>query len=281
MIDFKAIVSQTDRYNFHSHTQYCDGRAAMADFAVAAAAARFLHWGFTPHSPIPVSSPCNMPDAQVASYLAEVERLKLLYPDGPRFYASMEIDFLGREWGPAVSYFQDLPLDYRIGSVHFVKAPSGDYVDIDGSYDTFTRKLHTYFRDDLRYVVNLFYEATLEMVSLGGFDIIGHYDKIGNNADYVRKGIEQEGWYRDLVEQATEALISSGVAVEINTKAYDKCGRFFPETSHWGRLVDAGVTLLVNSDTHYPELHSAGRREAFELLDKIKSATQHDCRSAQ
>lgn len=271
MIDFKAIISQTGRYNFHSHTQYCDGRAAMADFAAAAAAAGFRHWGFTPHSPLTVPSPCNMSTDDVPAYLEEVSRLRSLYPDGPRFYASMEIDFLGREWGPQVSYFQDLPLDYRIGSVHFVKAPSGDYVDIDGSYETFARKLHTYFRDDLRYVVNLFYEATLEMIDLGGFDIIGHYDKIGNNADFVRKGIEQEGWYRDLAEEATEALIKSGVAVEINTKAYDKCSRFFPENSHWPRLVDAGVTLLVNSDTHYPELHSAGRSEAFELLGKIKA----------
>lgn len=271
MIDFKAIISQTDRYNFHSHTQYCDGRAAMADFAAAAAAAGFRHWGFTPHSPLIVPSPCNMSTDDVPAYLEEVSRLRCLYPDGPRFYASMEIDFLSREWGPAVSYFQDLPLDYRIGSVHFVKAPSGDYVDIDGSYETFARKLHTYFRDDLRYVVNLFYEATLEMIDLGGFDIIGHYDKIGNNADFVRKGIEQEGWYRDLAEEATEALIKSDVAVEINTKAYDKCSRFFPEISDWPRLVDAGVTLLVNSDTHYPELHSAGRSEAFELLGKIKA----------
>lgn len=271
MIDFKAIISQTDKYNFHSHTQFCDGRAAMADFAEAAAAAGFQHWGFSPHSPLAVPSPCNMDAAKVPEYLAEVSRIQQLYPDGPRFYASMEIDYLSPDWGPATPYFQELPLDYRIGSVHFVKAPSGEYVDIDGSYETFARKLHDYFRNDLRLVVNLFYEATQEMISRGGFDIIGHYDKIGNNADFIRKGIEQEGWYRDLAEAATEAVISSGIAAEINTKAYDKCGRFFPAVSHWKRLKEAGVPLLVNSDTHYPELHSAGRREAFGILDKISA----------
>ena len=32
----------------------------------------------------------------------------------------MEIDYLNDDWGPANDYFQSLPLDYRIGSVHFI-----------------------------------------------------------------------------------------------------------------------------------------------------------------
>lgn len=31
MIDFKEIAAKSSLYNFHSHTQYCDGRAPMED----------------------------------------------------------------------------------------------------------------------------------------------------------------------------------------------------------------------------------------------------------
>ena len=36
MIDFKEIAAKSSLYNFHSHTQYCDGRAPMEDFAAKA-----------------------------------------------------------------------------------------------------------------------------------------------------------------------------------------------------------------------------------------------------
>lgn len=53
----------------------------------------------------------------------------------------MEIDYLNDDWGPANDYFQSLPLDYRIGSVHFIPTRGGDFVDIDGSPDRFVVNL--------------------------------------------------------------------------------------------------------------------------------------------
>ena len=61
------------------------------------------------------------------------------------------------------------------------------------------------------------------------------------------------------------------MAVELNTKAYDRHGRFFPEAGLVSRLVDAGLTILVNSDAHYPELVTAGREEGFAVLHKAES----------
>jgi histidinol-phosphatase (PHP family) len=119
--------------------------------------------------------------------------------------------------------------------------------------------------------VNKFYDQSLEMVTRGGFDIIGHYDKIGNNASHFQHGIEQEDWYLDRVNQLTEAIIQSGVAVEINTKARANHGRFFPSEIHWRKLLDAGVTILVNSDAHYHDLINASRDEAFKIIEQIKT----------
>lgn len=59
-MDFVSIIGSDMLYNFHSHTQFCDGRATMAEFAAEAVAQGFTHYGFSPHSPVPIQSPCNM-----------------------------------------------------------------------------------------------------------------------------------------------------------------------------------------------------------------------------
>ncbi|MEZ3599474.1 MAG: histidinol-phosphatase [Paramuribaculum sp.] len=270
MFDFKSIALGDSRYNFHSHTQFCDGRATMAEFAEAVSKAGFRHWGFSPHSPVPIDSPCNMAEYDVPIYLAEVCRLNSLYESSDiEFYASMEIDYLGEHWGPANDYFQQLPLDYRIGSVHFVPAPdTGEPVDIDGRYESFLRKMHDYFHDDIHYVVNTFFDQSLAMVRAGGFDLIGHFDKIGHNASHFCPGIEDEPFYRRRLLELTDAIIASGVTVEINTKALAEHGRLFPSPSVWPILLKAGVPVVVNSDAHYPHLVNASRPEALAMLEK-------------
>ena len=141
-------------YNLHSHTQYCDGKATMEEFAQAACNAGFTHYGYSPHSPICLTSDCNMSETDVPAFLNEVERIKR-GPHGEKvkFHASMEIDYLGNHWGPAIPYFQDMPLDYRIGSVHFIPNQKGTYIDIDGAASDFIKKMHDYFSDNIRYVV--------------------------------------------------------------------------------------------------------------------------------
>ncbi|MDE5687294.1 MAG: histidinol-phosphatase [Paramuribaculum sp.] len=277
MIDFRNIVKDTDRYNFHSHTQFCDGRANMEQFAAAAAEAGFMHYGFSPHSPIPFESPCNMSFDAVAIYLDEFARLKQKYAEQTALYAGMEIDYLGKEWGPANDYFANVPLDFSIGSVHFI--PSGEgMVDVDGKFENFRMKMAKFFANDIRHVVETFYSQTHDMIDAGGFDIIGHYDKIGHNAAHFSPGIEETAWYKALVDDATDHIIAAGLTVEINTKARADHSRFFPAPRHWRRLAQSGATILVNSDAHYPELIDASRAEALQMLESC--ATKCDCHTA-
>lgn len=266
---FRHILDEigcSQAYNLHSHTQWCDGRAPIAVMAEAAVAAGMTHYGFSPHSPIPIPSPCNMSPESVDGYLAETARLKSVYDGRCRLYTSMEIDYLGDRWGPSSDYFMELPLDYRIGSVHFIPNQLGEYYDIDGAPERFARYLDECFDGDLRYVVETFFSQSLAMVEAGGFDIIGHLDKIGYNASTVSEGIDREPWYVSLVDKLIDATAAAGIAVEINTKARDTRGRFFPDTIYWPRIKALGIPVVVNSDAHFPELVNAGRDEAFSLL---------------
>ena len=274
---FIRELNDSTLYTFHSHTEFCDGRAQMEAFARRAAADGFTHYGFTPHSPIPIESPCNMRRADVPRYLDEVERIRRDHGDRCRFYAGMEIDYLEGVWGPADPYFATLPLDYAIGSVHFIRAQGGKWVDIDGRFEAFRRKMEEHFHNDIRYVVETFYATSHRMLDEGHFDILGHYDKIGLNASLYRPGIEDEAWYRALADGLTNHVIALAgheaptserpLTVEINTKAYaEHSGRLFPARRHVAALREAGVPIIVNSDAHVPALINASREVGLSLL---------------
>ncbi len=270
MVNFRHIVAQGNQYNFHTHTQFCDGRAPMEEFVKAAIALGYTYLGFTPHSPIPFHSPCNMGQEQAPAYFDEIARLRMLYGDRLAIYAGMEVDYLNG-WGPSHDYFATLPLDYRIGSVHFI--PSIDdpstYVDVDGKPEPFIENMYKYFGGDIEYVVKSFFNQYLKMVDEGCFDVVGHFDKIGRNASHFRPGIEDEPWYRQQVDLLTEAIIAKRCVVEINTKAWEREQRFFPHRRLWLRLKEAGLTLLINSDAHRPELLSSGRDAALAGIAAI------------
>lgn len=281
-MNIKEIISSTTKYNFHSHTQFCDGRAAMAQFVEAAIGEGYTHYGFTPHSPIPFESPCNMDFNQVEDYINEFHRLKDLYSDKINLYMSMEIDYLGESWGATSEYFDTLPLDYRLSSVHFIPTPSGDrMVDIDGRPDSFIRKMHEYFNDDIRYVVNTFYKHTIDMIKAGGFNILGHFDKIGFNASHFKPGIEDEIWYQEHIDNVIDAVKGTDIVVEVNTKAWLPAvnatpeqvaayiPRFFPSRSTIKKLIDADIPLAVNSDAHFTERISAGRQAALDIISDL------------
>lgn len=265
-IDFLKLIGDSRLYTFHSHTEFCDGRAQMEAFAREAVSRGFTHYGFSPHSPVPIESPCNMHRDKVPVYLAEVDRIRRDHGDRVMFLAGMEVDYLGDDWGPSNDYFASLGLDYTIGSVHFIPAQDGALVDIDGHFDSFCRKMRVNFRDDIRYVVETFYSQSIKMVEAGGFDIIGHLDKVGHNASHYCPGIESEHWYRALADELIDHVIESGVTVEINTKAYAEHGRFFPATPLLKRLVSAHTPIIVNSDAHVPALIDASRDAAYALL---------------
>ena len=267
MIDILSIVQSTDRYTLHGHTQFRKGDADMEDFVCQAIEAGFTHYGFTPHAPTIVESTCNMSRDDVSAFLTEVERLRKAYGEHINLWAGMEIDYIDG-FGPSNEYFQALPLDYRIGSVHFIpsKADEQQMVDVDGRFERFKEKMGQYFENDIEWVVRTYFRQMMRMVEQGGFDIVGHFDKIGHNASQFRPGIDCEPWYDDLVRDLFEAIMDHHYIIEINTKAWEEFGRFFPNQRYFGMLRDAHSPVVFSSDAHWPHLINAGRREAMTLF---------------
>lgn len=254
--------------NYHSHCLYCDGRADMETFLRFAISEGFTSYGISSHAPLPFSTSWTMEWDQMEDYLSEFRRLKEKYADKIEFYAGLEIDFLNEKSNPAVC-FHELPLDYRIGSVHLLYDDEGEVVDIDASPATFRKIVDERFDGDLDLVIRLYFNRQLRMMELGGFDILGHADKMHFNAACYRPGLLDEPWYQELMLDYFSKIAGYDYILEINTKAYHQYGTFFPNARYFALLRQLGVRVTVNSDAHLPEKVNAGRPEALVALKSV------------
>ena len=252
--------------NYHSHCSFCDGRAPFEEFVKEAIRQGFYSYGVSSHAPLPFPTQWTMEWEQMEAYLDEFKNLRSKYADEIELYVGLEIDYLNEESNPSVARFTELPLDYRIGSVHLLYDAAGEVVDIDCSPAVFKERVDRHFNGDVLRVIRMYFDRLFRMVELGGFDILGHADKMHYNASYYHPGLLDEPWYEALMKDYFSLVASRGYLVEINTKAYDSLGTFYPNSRYWELMKEYQIKVLVNSDAHYPERINAGRMEALRLL---------------
>ena len=113
----------------------------------------------------------------------------------------------------------------------------------------------------------------MRMVEKGGFDFIGHADKIAYNAEFCQSGSTESVWYSKMRNELFDLIAEKGVIMEINTKAWLKKNCFFPMQRYWADILKRHIPVVVNSDVHLPELVNAGRPEALKQLKDIGFTT--------
>lgn len=259
--------------NYHSHCNFCDGRSYPEDFVRFAVARGFRAYGFSSHSPLPFETFWNMSRDDMDEYLAEIARLKAKYEGQIELYVGLEVDFLDRTYNASIPYFKNLPLDYRIGSIHFLPLSpvleERNMACIDGAYSEFARTVDAFFEGDIRRMVRRYFEAEMEMVEAGGIDIVGHIDKIYMNGQrYPGFSLDAE-WYRRPLLDLLDFVRERGLMVEVNTKNLVKKGETYPHRQFLGELRSRRIPVMVNSDCHYPDLVNDGRAEGFQLLEQV------------
>lgn len=254
--------------NYHSHCTFCDGNAPFESFVLEAIAQGFTSYGISSHAPLPFSTRWTMEWERMPDYLEEAEQLKQKYAGQIELYTGLEIDYLNEESHPGTTRFRELPLDYRIGSVHLLYDEQDEVVDVDVTDEAFRKIVDERFRGDLNRVIELYYGRLMRMMELGGFDIVGHADKMHHNAACYRPGLLDEPWYDALMNDYFGAIARGGYMVEINTKALFSLGTFFPNERYFARLREFGIRVQVNSDAHFPKKINKGRYEALAALWK-------------
>lgn len=266
--------------NYHSHCTFCDGRESMEQFIKYAIAKGVKRYGFSSHAPIPFDTHWNMRIDDFEDYISEFQRLKLKYDGKIELFLGLEIDYIINCTNAQNEIFQNNNLDYKIGSIHYLdQLNDGSYCSIDGNFRDFYRGMNELYDGDMRKVTRRYYEISKMMVETGGFDIVGHLDKITLHGTRFADFDISASWYIDLFADYLQLIKQKNLIVEINTKSLIDKGITFPDKQFFPMLKDMQIPITVNSDCHYPskvidgfaetytELKRVGFTETYQLID--------------
>lgn len=257
------------KYNYHTHSNFCDGTAPLKAYVEEAVKQHFDVLGFSGHAPLPFESGFAMSQSALTEYTDKVHTLGEENKDFLQVYLSLELDYI-----PGISYpFEEVRkacgLDYTIGSVHLVgSADTHGLWFIDGPQQAvYDEGLKQLFNNDIKKAVTAYYRQVQEMLVSQQPDIVGHFDKIKmhNQGRYFS---EEASWYIALVEETLEIIAKHNIIVEVNTRGLYKkrSNSLFPDGWILKRMHQQGIGVMVNSDAHHPSELSLGYKQGQEAL---------------
>ena len=253
--------------NYHSHCTFCDGRSSMEDFVKFAISKGVKKYGFSSHSPLPFHTKWNMEKDNFNDYQIEFQRLKHKYENTIELFFSLEVDYIHDFVEIQNEFIIGKSFDYLIGSIHYLELISeGNYFCIDGDINEFDKGLQQLYGGDIQLAVKRFFEITNLMIEKGGFDIIGHFDKISFNAGFYKKFDVSMPYYKQLVGETLQQIKEKAIILEINTKSLTEKGITFPHQQFLPLINDLQIPIVVNSDCHYPTNVTDGFVKTFKML---------------
>ena len=181
----------------------------MEDFVRFAIAKGVTKYGFSAHSPLPFHTSWNMELDSLPYYKAEFYRLKEKYANQIELFLGLEVDYIEGVFDARSNLYDMQDFDYLIGSVHFLSPlPESGCFSVDGKFYNFRKNVERVFGGDIRVATERFYEISSNMVRKGGFEIVGHLDKIAQNARNCPDFDITDKWYVDLVTDYLELIKS-------------------------------------------------------------------------
>ncbi len=166
----------------------------------------------------------------------------------------IEADFVQGREDRTANLLEACPLDYVVGSVHFLA---------DGALDM---DEHSVWRSgrSVEEIWLRYFQTIGESARSGLFDIIAHPDLVKIWGD---PGRTPSGDLRRYYESAIEGIAEAGVAVEVSTAGLRKpVDEIYPAPAFLEMCVEAGVPVALSSDAHVPRDVGAGYEQALELL---------------
>jgi histidinol-phosphatase (PHP family) len=258
--------------NYHSHSNYCDGSSPLEDYIIAAINLGFEGYGFSSHAPLPFPCQWAMPQNQLQDYFRRINYLKEKWQDEIKIFRSLEIDYIPSLTGPNHAKFTSLPLDYTIGSIHFIEQFSdGTPWAVDSSHRKFLIGLEEIFKGDIVRLVKKYFSNTRKMVREETPTIVGHLDKIKMHNLYKNHFNEQEDWYREEIDYTLNTIKTAGSLIEINTRGNYRLKSKSLYPSNWilEEIAAKSIPIVLNSDAHMPSEINLGFDYALSQLKQI------------
>jgi histidinol-phosphatase (PHP family) len=237
------------RTDYHLHSCYSDGRSAPEDYIAPAIAAGLSEIGFSEHLTLFRDlENWNMNPVNIPPYISHIKNLRDNIKN-IKIKTGLEVDFFAGKEEEIRSYLSSLPLDYVIGSVHYLGEKT---VDVGPEF---------YEGKSIDRLFESYFDSVSAATASGLFDIIGHCDLIRIYG--FKPSSDQEPLYRKLAE----TMKTHNVAFEVNTNGRNRpLADFYPDRRFLHIFREENIPVCVNSDAHMPSRVGQYFDEAYELL---------------
>ncbi len=245
--------------DYHTHHYRC-GHATgqMADYVEAALAANLHEIGLSDHSPIyhlgddPQPRPLTaMSQHELPRYIEEMQEVRDRFADRITVRLGVESDYVLGWDAHYRRLWQQYPLDYVIGSVHWLdqwSIFSDDLPPGRSRADVYAEYLH----------------VTQADARSGAYDIIGHLDCLK-----IRGHIEDMA-ITPALEETVRVLAACNVAIELNTSGWRKAfNDTYPRAELLARCCHYDVPVTLGSDAHTPADVAYRFEDAIALLRDV------------
>jgi histidinol-phosphatase (PHP family) len=225
--------------DYHMHTPLCRHATGMPEeYARRALEAGVEEIGFSDHTPMPppYDPEWRMTSEEYPRYLEMVETCRRAFP-GLSIKLGLEADYHPGTEDFVRGVIARHPLDYVIGSVHFI----GDW-----GFDNAANAARFEERD-LFAVYEDYYLLVEGLARTRMFDILGHPDVIKKFGHRPARDTEA------LERRALEAVAEAGMALDVNTSGLRRPAKeIYPSLRMLKAARSMGVGITFGSDAHEP-----------------------------
>lgn len=227
--------------NFHTHTNYCDGKDSPEELVKAALNKGFFALGFSSHSYTEMDKSFAMSAEDAQKYRAELAALKEKYKGKIELYCGIEQDYFSGE--PTDCY------DFVIGSVHYV-LKNREYIAVDDTAEIVKDAVERLYGGDFDALAEDYFALVAKAPEKTNADIIGHFDLVSKYSE--KNGYGESPRFLAAAEDAVKALVPLGLPFEINTGAMAKGVRSIPYPSPeiLKIIKKYGGEIMLSSDCH-------------------------------
>ncbi len=251
--------------NYHCHTPYCDGQSEMEALVLEAIRNKDAAIGFSAHGPVPFASEWNISKQDLVKYYEVLKALKEKYHGQIAIFTGIEADFIEGQLDARSDTLLPAHLDYKISSLHYVGTlDNGTPWAVDTPWDEWETGLQQIYQNNVDTLVKDFARQSIQMMELGGFDIVGHLDKIFQNGHQYFDHTHAP--FRSAVKDMLHAAKENDLIVEINTKSFESLGFFYPHQSFFSILKQLSIPVTINTDAHSTDRLHSGMAMAAEYL---------------
>lgn len=243
------------RVDLHNHTYRCNHATGMPEEYILRAMDKKIDiFGFSCHAPMNYDPKFRMGYEEFKDYCIDIQRLQAKFSNQIEILLALEMDFLPNHLDLIHEDLLKAPLDYLIGSIHFLDDWGFDNPEFIGEYKK--RDMLECWRE---------YLASLkQMITTSLFQIVGHMDLLKVFNHQPPKILENQ------IQEVLEEIKKQNMALEINASGLRKpVKEQYPSERIIAMAFEQKVPIAFGSDAHSVEHVGFGYEQVIEIAKNI------------